>query len=84
VALSKAVYPSSASTAYVATGLDFPDALAGGPVAAAAKGPLLLVSRPCVTGAMRAELDRLGVTKLVLLGGPNAVSGSIASLTPCS
>jgi putative cell wall-binding protein len=84
VAVSKSIYPNGAGTAYVATGLDFPDALAGGPVAAGAKAPLLLVTRPCVTGAMRAELDRLGATKLVLLGGDHAISGAVASLSPCS
>ncbi len=84
VAVSKSLFPSGATTAYIATGANFPDALAGGPVAAAAKAPLLLVTGPCLPGNVRAELDRLGATKLVLLGGDTIVPAAIASFTPCS
>jgi hypothetical protein len=68
---------------YVATGSNFPDALAGGPVAGAAGSPLLLVPGRCLPASVRAELDRLAATKLVLVGGEGAVSASVASLLPC-
>ena len=82
VEVSKGTY-TSASTAYLATGANFPDALAGGPVAADAAAPLLLVPGTCVPASVRAELTRLGVDNLVLLGGEGAVSGAVARLTPC-
>ena len=31
-----------------------------------------------------AEIERLGATNVVVLGGPNAVSDAAAALTPCS
>ena len=84
VAVSKATYPNGASTAYVSTGLNFPDALAGGPFAAAGNGPLLLVPGACLPPSVRDELARLGATKLVLLGGNGAVRGTVAALNPCA
>lgn len=83
VAVSKATFPTGAPVAYVATGLNFPDALAGGPVAAAAGAPLLLVPGACLPASVTAELERLGATKIVLLGGNGAVRGTIAARNPC-
>ena len=83
VQVSRRSSSGGAATAYVATGANFPDALAGGPVAGAAGSPLLLVPGRCLPGAVRTELDRLGTTKLMLLGGEGAVSASVASLSPC-
>jgi putative cell wall-binding protein len=84
VDLSRATFPSGTGVAYVATGRNFPDALSGGPAAASAGSPLLLVPGGCVPNSVRAELDRLGVNRLTLLGGSSVVSGAVASLTPCS
>ncbi|MCU1378916.1 MAG: hypothetical protein JWN29_1899 [Acidimicrobiales bacterium] len=84
VQVSRTTFPTGSPIAYVATGTNFPDALAGGVVAAAKSAPLLLVPGRCVPNVVRAELTRLGATSLVLLGGDGAVSGSVASLTPCS
>jgi putative cell wall-binding protein len=84
VALSKTLFPNGASVAYIATGKNFPDALAGGPLAGSAKAPMLLVPGGCITNVVRSELERLGVSGIVLLGGPGAVSGGVAAFTPCS
>ena len=83
VALSKTLFPSGASVAYIATGVNFPDALAGGPLAGTSKAPMLLVPGRCITNAVRTELERLGVTGVVLLGGEGAVSGAVGALNPC-
>jgi len=64
---------------YVATGANFPDALAGGPAAARAGAPILLVARTEVPPATRAELTRLRPARIVVLGGPGVVSGAVAS-----
>lgn len=63
--------------AYVATGGDYPDALAAGPVAAAVSAPILLVGRDVVPAATRAELTRLRPRRIVLLGGVGAVSAEV-------
>lgn len=83
VAVSEATFPDGATRAYLATGRNFPDALAGGPVAANGPGPLLLVPGTCLPASVLAELDRLGPDHLVLLGGRGAVSGTLATLPTC-
>ena len=83
-AISLGTYPQGASTAYLASGTDYPDALAGAPVAALAGAPLLLTQRDCVPASTLAELARLGATKIVVLGGTSAVSDAAANLTPCA
>ena len=83
VAVSKASFPDGAERVYLSTGRNFPDALAGGPVAANGPGPLLLVPGTCVPGSVRDEIDRLGASRIVLLGGASAVSSALASLQPC-
>lgn len=83
-AISANTYPQGATTAYLASGADYPDALAGAPVAAKAGAPLLLTSRDCVPASTLAELTRLGTTNIVVLGGTSAVSDAAANLTPCT
>jgi putative cell wall-binding protein len=72
---------------FLATGRNFPDALAGGPLAAASigggPGPILLVPGNCMPSVVRTEIDRLQPKKLVLLGGSTAVTGALGSLQPC-
>ena len=83
-ATSLSTYPQGATTAYLASGAGYPDALAGAPVAALAGAPLLLTQRDCVPGSTLAELTRLGATKIVVLGGTSAVSDAAANLTACT
>jgi putative cell wall-binding protein len=78
VAISKQAYPSGAPAVVVATGLDFPDALAGASLAHAENGPLLLVSS-VVPAPVAAELRRLKPAKVFILGGPRAVPAGVAS-----
>ncbi|MDQ3688991.1 MAG: cell wall-binding repeat-containing protein [Chloroflexota bacterium] len=78
VAVSKATFPS-ARVAYVAVGTNFPDALGGGPAAAIAGGPMLLVTRDSIPAVVRSELLRLGVDRVVILGGTSAISATVAS-----
>lgn len=70
---------SSATTAYVATGADFADALAAGPAASAAGGPVVLVpgGNASVDAATLDLLGDLGVTDVVIAGGTGVVSTSI-------
>ena len=70
-----------ATVGYLATGLNFPDALAGAPAAARDNGPLLLASKDCVTVATRYTFTDLGITSRVILGGTGAVTDRAANLT---
>ena len=78
-ALSASVFQPGVATAYVATGVAFPDALGAGAAAAAGKVPVLLAGRDEVPTATRTELDRLKPAKVVVVGGPAAVSDEVVS-----
>jgi putative cell wall-binding protein len=67
------------AVAYVTTGANYPDALAGGPAAAREGGPVLLVRHGAVSLAVAAELDRLNPARIVVLGGPAVVSDAVAA-----
>lgn len=82
-AVSERGFPSGAPVAYLATGLAAADALAAGPVAALAGGPVLLVRGNCIPPAVEAEIARLGSPDLVILGGDRAVGMAVEDETRC-
>jgi glucose/arabinose dehydrogenase/putative cell wall-binding protein len=68
---------TSASVVHVATGRNFPDALAAAAAAGSRHGPVLLVDRAAVPAATAAELRRLGPDQIVIVGGTGVVSGTV-------
>ncbi len=82
-AVSAASFAPGVAVAYVATGANFPDALAAGAAAARREGPVLLVTGSEVPAATAAELARLRPADIVVVGGPSIVSNDVmASLKP--
>ena len=77
-AVSRTHFSPGAPVAYVATGLNFPDALAGGPAAGIQGGPVLLTEPGSLPLATRDELVRLRPGRIVVLGGTGAVSAAVA------
>ena len=80
VEISKESFEDEAEAVVLATGLDFPDALAGVPLAYAKGGPLLLTHSNELPDETADEIDRLlteGDTVYVL-GGDAAVSEKVA------
>ena len=73
-AVSAASFAPGVPVAYVATGVNFPDALAGSAAAGFKGGPTLLVSPTGIPAATAAELSRLKPSKIVVLGGTSVVS----------
>jgi putative cell wall-binding protein len=71
-----ATFPA-ASTVVVATGAAAGDALAGVPLAAVAKGPVLLVTADGVPGSTAAQLARLAPSWVVVLGGTSTVPDAV-------
>ena len=67
----------STDVVFVATGGNFPDALAVGPAAIEAGGPLLLVSTTSLPSSVAEELVRLDPDRVVILGGTAAVSVAV-------
>lgn len=77
VAVSTSAYPKSAPVVYLTSGVNFPDALSAGPVAATQGGPVLLTKWDQVPAVTTAEIKRLAPEKIVLVGGPAALAPSV-------
>ena len=74
-----AEFPAGVRGALLASGADFPDGVAAGPVAAALGGPVLLSPKAGLGTAVRNELKRLAPQRLVLAGGTGALSATVES-----
>lgn len=70
---------SASSTAFIATGLDYPDALSAGAAAGKLGAPVALVpgTASAVPSAMSAFLTTIGVKTAYIAGGPTVVSTQI-------
>jgi putative cell wall-binding protein len=78
-AIATAAFPSGASTAVVASGDAFADALAAAYPAGRLQAPVLLTRRDDVPAATLDALRRLGVTSIKIIGGRNVVSDAVAA-----
>jgi putative cell wall-binding protein/chitodextrinase len=76
-AIAEAAFQPGVPIAFIATGSNFPDALAGGAVAAELGGPVLLTDPAGLPAATRAVLERLQAQRIVVLGGTSAVSDAV-------
>ncbi len=81
-AVNAAYFPKP-SSAYLATGINFPDALTGGVLAGVEGAPLLLARTDCVPGPTRDLLASWGPPKVTLLGGPNSLGTGVQNLNAC-
>lgn len=83
VEISSAVWDDGAAYGkhvYIASGENFPDALAGGPAAASQGEPLLLVPRTGTLPSVVAnEIKRLKPSYITIFGGTGAVSSGMAT-----
>ena len=75
--VSLASFAPGVPVAYVATGTAFPDALAAGPAATSAGGPVLLTVRDSLPAATAGELARLQPARIVVVGGAAVVSDAV-------
>ena len=76
-ALSGMTFGAGVPIAYVATGADFPDALAAGAAAAQLGGPVLLTAGTVLSAAARDELVRLKPQRIVAVGGAAVVADGV-------
>jgi putative cell wall-binding protein len=75
-AITDAFFPAGLSPVYIATGLNFPDALAAGPLGRA----VLLVPGTSVPVAVGNEVRRLAPVDVHALGGPTVVSDGVLTI----
>ena len=78
VAVSKAFF-NRPPAAYLATGMNFPDALSAVPAAGGAGSPLLLVGPETVPSVVRTELLRLFPPRNWLIGGTSVIGNGVVS-----
>ncbi|MGI8947735.1 MAG: cell wall-binding repeat-containing protein [Ornithinimicrobium sp.] len=78
-ALSRTTHPRGSKVVYVSTGADFPDALSGGAAAGIQNAPMLLTGATSLPPSTRTELERLHPERIMVIGGPGAVSASVAT-----
>jgi putative cell wall-binding protein len=79
IAVAQKLYPTTAPIVLIATGQNFPDALAAAPVAAKLGGPLLLTATDSLPQEVGAELTSLDPSTVVIVGGEGAVSPAVVS-----
>lgn len=70
---------SSADSAVLVSGQSFADALSAAPLAKQLSAPILLTSNNLLDKDTSAELSRLKVKKVYIIGGTGAVSNSVAN-----
>jgi len=75
--------PASAPAAFVATGLNFPDALAGAALAGRMKSPVYITATACVPEAAHVSLANRRIRSTVALGSVNVVSANAAANVGC-
>jgi putative cell wall-binding protein len=76
-AIAARFFPAAVVATYVATGENFPDALAAGPAAASWGGPLVLVRFSSVPAPSGVELARLDPQAIFVAGGEGVVSPAV-------
>ena len=74
-----------ADTVFLATGSNFPDALAGSALAGNSvwKAPIYLVEKECVPVGVLDEISRLEPTEIYFLGGQGTLGAGAHAFTPC-
>lgn len=77
VGVSQDAFPDGADTVVVATGANFADALAAAGLCGVFDAPLLLVPTGSLPANVSSEIDRLGATKAIVVGGTGAVSTAV-------
>lgn len=79
VDVSRSQFPTGAPAIVIASGRDWPDALAAAPLAAAVGGPLLLTDRYSLTIDTRNEIWRLRPSRVLMVGGTSALDADVRS-----
>lgn len=77
VLVSQRSFPDGSDVVVIARSDVYADALAGGPYAHQVDAPILVTPPTQLRGEVVTEIDRLGATQAVILGGPIAISPEV-------
>ncbi|GAM12017.1 cell wall-binding repeat-containing protein [Mesobacillus selenatarsenatis] len=75
--ISQKGWPDGAETVIFAVGNNFPDALAGVPLAHKLNAPMLLTDKNYLPVSVKKEIGRLNAKKAILLGGSQVISSKV-------
>jgi len=78
-AISQGTFPNGAENVILASGDNYPDALAGGPLAYTLNAPILLVCGSNPDEATLNEIERLEAKNVYILGGKGAISDDVVA-----
>ena len=78
VEISRAAFPNGSDSVILASGDNYPDALAGGPLAFALDAPVLLIQGSRPDQDTLNEIRRLGAGTAYILGGSGVISDGVA------
>lgn len=78
VAVAKEFFPKGSDSTVLAYAMNFPDGLAGGPLALSIKAPLILTDNSGYSEAV-AYAKNAGIKKAVVLGGPTLISDGVVN-----
>ncbi|WP_345764072.1 cell wall-binding repeat-containing protein [Diaminobutyricibacter sp. McL0608] len=73
----------TASRAFLAQGLSFPDALAASAWAGSTDSPLYLAPSSCIPSVEFAAIEKLNVSAMTLVGGTGALGAAVEQMTSC-
>lgn len=77
IAAEYPTFPPGTGAVFIASGLDFPDALSAAPLAGYVGAPLLLTRPDSLPDAIRAEVIRLAPAYIFVIGGTGVVSDAV-------
>lgn len=84
IAVNRGFEGRSVPAVFLASGADFPDALAGAAIAGGLGAPLYLTRQACVPSAVGGAVRSLTAPSRVVMGGASVVSDAAAQLTVCA
>ena len=87
LAINTNAYPAAGpdvAEAFIAYGLNFPDALAGGVLAGVQQGPLYITLQNCVESGMVDHMIDIGITKVTLFGSASVITNNVRDLVRCT
>ncbi len=77
-------FPAGATHTFLATGTNFPDALAGAALAGRLGAPMFSAKPNCVPASVHDAIAGTGATKHVVMGGPGVVGDAAAANAVCA
>ncbi|QCR18552.1 cell wall-binding repeat-containing protein [Agrococcus sp. SGAir0287] len=83
VYVNQAIFSPPVSSMYIASGLNFPDALSASALAGADESPLYVVQTNCVNSEIISESLRLGQPDVYLMGGTAALGAGVEAYAIC-